>query len=86
MTNDPKLVAQIINTVRAVARVPRDVPITFETRLVDDLRIDSLDLFAVVIAVQERFDLMIDVEDMPDLNRVGDLAAYVSARRNVAAA
>ncbi len=86
MNNDPKLVAQIMNTVRTVARVPRDVPITVETRLVDDLRIDSLDLFAVVIAVQERFDLMIDVEDMPDLNRVGDLAAYVSARRNAAAA
>ena len=86
MNHDPKLVAQITSTVRTVARVPRDVPITPETRLVDDLRIDSLDLFAVVIAVQERFDLMIDVEDMPDLNRVGDLAAYVSARRNVAAA
>ncbi len=84
--NDPKLLAQVAATVRSVARVPKTVPISAETRLVDDLRIDSLDLFAVVIAVQERFDLMIDVEDMPDLNRVGDLAAYVAARRNAAAA
>ncbi len=84
--NDPCLLAQITATVRSVARVPRDVPITVETRMVDDLRIDSLDLFAVVIAVQERFDLMIDVEDIPDLNRVGDLAAYVASRRNAAAA
>ena len=84
--NDQKLLALITATVRTVARIPRDVPITVETRLVDDLRIDSLDLFAVVIAVQDRFDLMIDVEDMPDLNRVGDLAVYVASRRNAAAA
>ena len=64
-----------------MARVPRDVPITAETCLVDDLRIDSLDLFAVVLAVQDRFDIVIDVEDMPDLNRVGDLAAYVADHR-----
>ena len=84
--NDQKLMAQITATVRTVARIPRDVPITGETRLVDDLRIDSLDLFAVILAVQERFDLMIEVEDMPDLERVGDLAAYVASRRNAAAA
>jgi acyl carrier protein len=83
---DPSLQAQLIATVRKAGRVPRDVPITAETCLVDDLRIDSLDLFAVLIAVQDRFDLEIDVEDMPDLNRVGDLAAYVAARRNAAAA
>jgi acyl carrier protein len=83
---DPNLQAQLIATVRKAGRVPRDVAITAETRLVDDLGIDSLDLFAVLIAVQDRFDLEIDVEDMPDLNQVGDLAVYVSARRNAAAA
>jgi len=83
---DPRLLAQIAAVVRKVGRVPREVPIGPDTCLVDDLRIDSLDLFAVLIAVQDRFDLVIDVEDMPDLNRVGDLAAYVSARSNAAAA
>ena len=83
---DPSLLAQLIATVRKVGRIPRDVPITAESCLVEDLRIDSLDLFAVLVAVQDRFDLEIDVEDMPDLNRVGDLAEYVAARRNAAAA
>jgi acyl carrier protein len=83
---DPSLQAQLVATVRKVGRIPRDVPITAETCLVEDLRIDSLDLFAVLIAVQDRFDLEIDVEDMPDLNRLGDLVEYVAARRNAAAA
>ena len=84
--NDPNLLAQLCATVRKVGRIPRDVPITSETCLVEDLRIDSLDLFAVLIAVQDRFDLVIDVEDMPDLHQVGDLAAYVATRRSAAAA
>jgi acyl carrier protein len=83
---DPRLLAQLTATVRKVGRIPRDVPITADTCLVEDLRIDSLDLFAVLIAVQDRFDLEIDVEDMPELNRVGDLASYVAARQNAAAA
>ena len=83
---DPSLLAQLTATVRKVGRIPREIPITAETCLVEDLRIDSLDLFAVLIAVQDRFDLEIDVEDMPELHRVGDLAGYVAARRNAAAA
>lgn len=83
---DPNLQAQLVATVRKVGRIPREVLISADTCLVDDLRIDSLDLFAILIAVQDRFDLEIDVEDMPELNRIGDLVVYVAARRNAAAA
>ena len=83
---DPILMAQLIRSIRSVARVPRDVPIHGETRLFDDLQIDSLDLFAVLIEVQDRFDVIIDVEEMPDLNRVADLASFVAARQSSAAA
>jgi acyl carrier protein len=83
---DQSLQAQLIAVVRKVGRVPRDVPITADSCLVADLGIDSLDLFAVLIAVQDRFHLEIDVEDMPDLSRLGDLVDYVASRRNAAAA
>jgi acyl carrier protein len=83
---EQSLQAQLIAIVRKVGRIPRDVPIGLETDLIDDLRIDSLDLFAVLIAVQDRFNLEIDVEEMPDLNRLGDLLEYIAARRNAAAA
>ena len=84
--SDPILVAQLVKAIRKIARIPRDVAVTAETRLFDDLRIDSLDLFAVLVEVQDRFDVLIDVEEMPELDRVGDLAELVSARRNSAAA
>jgi acyl carrier protein len=83
---EQSLQAQLTAIVRKVGRIPRDVPISAETDLIEDLRIDSLDLFAVLIAVQDRFNLEIDVEDMPDLNRLGDLVDYVASHRNAAAA
>lgn len=83
---DPSLMTQLTRSIRSVARVPKDVAITAETRLFDDLQIDSLDLFAVLVEVQDHFNVLIDVEEMPDLNRVGDLAAFVTARQNSAAA
>lgn len=84
--NDPGLMPQLIKSIRTVAKVPKDVPITAETRLVDDLHIDSLDLFAVLVEVQDRFDVLIDVEEMPELDRVGDLAGLVADRRAAGAA
>jgi acyl carrier protein len=83
---EPNLVAQVVAAVRKVARIPREIPITAETRMVDDLRIDSLDLFAVVLEVQDRFDIVFEVEDLPRINRVGDLAAYVAGQREATAA
>ena len=83
---DPILVKQIAGIVRTVGRIPKEVAIDAETDLVADLRIDSLDLFAVVLAVQDRYDLMVDVDDLPDLNRVADLAGYVEHQRSAAAA
>jgi len=83
---EASLQAQLTAIVRKIGRIPRDTPITAETDLIEDLRIDSLDLFAVLIAVQDRFHLEIDVEDMPELNKLGELVEYVSTRRNAAAA
>jgi acyl carrier protein len=84
--NESSLMAQITATVRKVARVPRDIPIAPETCLIDDLRIDSLDLFAVVLEIQDRFEIVFEVEDLPRINRVGDLAAFVADYQEAAAA
>jgi acyl carrier protein len=84
--NESSLVAQITAAVRKVARVPVETPITPDTRLIDDLRIDSLDLFAVVLEIQDRFGIVFEVEDLPRIHRVGDLAAFVADYREAAAA
>lgn len=84
--NDATLATQIVSIVRKDGRIQNQVVVTAESRLVEDLAIDSLDLVNVVLTIQDRFDVAIDDEDMPNLQRVSDLVAYVAARRGSAAA
>ena len=60
--------------------------ITAESRLVEDLAIDSLDLVGVLLAVQDHFDIVIDDDVVPSLRRIVDLAETVAKDRGLAAA
>ena len=83
---DTTLVAEVAEAVRHAAKFPPQVLITAESRLIDDLAIDSLDLVGVLLDIQDHFDVVIEDEDVPSLARVVDLANYVAKRRGSQAA
>jgi acyl carrier protein len=78
---DSTLLAAVTETVRSAARIPPQLLVSAESRLVEDLAIDSLDLVGVFVAIQDRFDVTIDDDDVPDLRRVADLAEYVARQQ-----
>lgn len=82
---EPLPIAEVVEMVRPVAKVPAEAPIGADDRLVDDLNIDSLDLVGVFLQVQDRFGVEVADDDVPGLRRVADLAAYIAARRPAAA-
>jgi acyl carrier protein len=84
--HDPELVSEVAGLVRKAAKLRPEVAVTAESRLVDDLGIDSLDLVGVFLQVQDHFDVLIDEDDLPRLQRVADLAGYVARLRPHAAA
>ena len=43
----------------------------------DDLGVDSLDLFELVMSLEEEYGFEIPAEDMADLNTVGDVIRYL---------
>lgn len=47
----------------------------------EDLGVDSLDLFELVMALEEEYDLEIPTEDLEKLNTVGEVAAYIQAHK-----
>lgn len=53
--------------------------VTKESRLIDDLKADSLDIVDLVTGLEERYGIEISEEDLPALKTVGDVAAYVDA-------
>ena len=80
-TSQASLIAEVIGIVRGAAKIPLRVPISADSRLVEDLAIDSLDLVGVILEFQDHFGVAIEEDAVPNLCRVADLAACLSARR-----
>ena len=47
----------------------------------EDLGVDSLDLFELVMELEEEFGIEIPSEDLEQLATIGDVAAYIEARQ-----
>ena len=55
--------------------------ITMDTTFVDDLGADSLDIFQIIMAIEEEFDIEIPDEDAEKFQLVGDLVRYVEEQQ-----
>ena len=54
--------------------------ITAETSFKDDLGADSLDLFELVMALEDEYSVEIPAEDLENLLTVGDVMQYLKAK------
>ena len=57
---------------------PEDV--TMEAELAGDLGINSLELADLVYLCEERFNVIIDDEDLHNFNTVGDVVSYLEKK------
>jgi len=57
------------------------VEITAETSFKDDLGVDSLDLFELVMALEEEFGTEIPSEDLEQLTTVGAVVEYIENKQ-----
>lgn len=51
-----------------------------ETSLKDDLNADSLDLFQVIMSLEEEFSIEIPTEDAESIQTIGDIEKYLKSR------
>lgn len=54
--------------------------ITAESSFKDDLGADSLDLFELVMALEDEYNVEIPAEELSDLETVGDVIDYLKGR------
>lgn len=47
--------------------------ITAESRLVDDLKADSLDIVELIMDLEQEFDVEIPDEELPNVHTIGDI-------------
>ena len=69
---------KIQNIIAEVLNVDKD-EITMDTTFIDDLGVDSLDVFQIIMGIEEEFDLEIPTEKAESIVTVGDA---VEAIRN----
>ena len=58
-----------------------DVQITEATSFKDDLEVDSLDLFELVMALEEEYDVEIPSEDLAGLTTVGSVIEFIKSKQ-----
>lgn len=56
--------------------------ITNETSFKDDLGADSLDLFELVMALEEEYDVEIPTEELEEISTIGDVIQYIEDHKN----
>ena len=54
---------------------------TAETSFKEDLGADSLDLFEMVMAFEEAFEVEIPSEDLEQITTVGDVVKYIESHK-----
>ena len=69
------------NIIAEVLNVDAD-EITMDTTFVDDLGADSLDVFQIIMGIEETFDIEIDNEDAEKIVTVGDAVEQIKNATN----
>ena len=69
-----KIIAEVLSV------DPEDI--TMETTFVDDLGADSLDVFQIIMGIEEEFDIEIPNESAESIATVGDAVEQIKAAMN----
>lgn len=56
--------------------------VKMETKLIEDLGVDSLEIFEVVMSLEEEFELEIPNEDVENIKSVEEIVKYIQAKQN----
>ena len=71
-----EIIAEVLN-------VDKD-EITMSTTFTDDLGADSLDVFQIIMGIEQEFDIVIETEDAEKIVTVGDAVSQIKAAREKA--
>jgi acyl carrier protein len=88
MTTDGLSRADVLQKVREHLSSELEIPleqITEATRLREDLDADSLDLYELVMELEDTYGISVSEEEAADIETVGDAVDFVAGRLGVAA-
>ena len=76
--NREEIVQRLVTYLEENLEQAPKTPMTEESKLVADLNLDSIQSFEMVADLEDHYDISIPLDEMQNLNTVGDLADAVS--------
>lgn len=70
---------EVQKSIAAQLNIPIDT-VKVDSRLIEDLRADSLDIVELVMGLEERYNIEIPDEDLVTLKTVGDVVGYIESK------
>jgi acyl carrier protein len=70
---DPDLFRSVSQAIRDCSEAARDTAMEPDSRLFEDLALDSLDLVAVLMRLQDVHGIELDLDAVPEFRHVSDL-------------
>jgi acyl carrier protein len=80
-----ELLHVIADMIRTVSAKAKQAEIVSESLLLEELALDSLDLVRVIMLIEDRYHVAIDLDEVPKMKRVEDLARILSRELRSAA-
>ena len=75
--DEKKLMDEVCNAIAKQLRKPI-AQVTAQTKLKEDLNADSLDLVELMMNLEERYNITIGDDDLPNLQTIQDVATYIA--------
>ncbi len=75
----------VIDLIHSVSAKSKQVDITPQSLLLEELALDSLDLVRVIMLVEDRYHIAIDLDEVPKMKRVIDLTTILGRELRSAA-
>ncbi|MHC1750431.1 MAG: acyl carrier protein [Cellulosilyticaceae bacterium] len=57
--------------------------VTLDTSFIDDLNADSLDVFQIIMAIEEEFEIEISNDEVEHISTVGDVVTYIKEQQGL---
>lgn len=75
----------VVDLIRSVSEKARTRVIKADTLLLEELALDSLDMVRVVMLIEDRHGVSIDLDEVADMKSVGDVARALLRESRAAA-
>ncbi len=73
------MLEEIISMIAEQLDIPKE-SITAESRLLEDLKADSMDVIGLVMDLEQKYNTTIPDDDLPKIRTVGDIVTFVSKK------